>query len=123
MVSSAWNAIINYRQPRIYKLAQLYAVSASSVVKFSLLLRGASIVSEGLMRPLLWFLCDSSHPKLFDRWSWNSKEGGTMADLVVLKQNFRKIIIVWLWRQKADQMVQWLGKPAAVPEAPGSNPE
>ena len=24
--------------------------------------------------------------------------------------------------QKADQMVQWLGKPAAVPEVPGSNP-
>ena len=22
----------------------------------------------------------------------------------------------------ADQMVQWLGKPAAVPEVPGSNP-
>ena len=39
-------------------------------------------------------------------------------------------VIVWgaisydshFWHTEADQMVQWLGKPAAVPEVPGSNP-
>ena len=34
-------------------------------------LSGLSIGSKALMHPLLWFLYDSSLPKLFGRWSWN----------------------------------------------------
>ena len=33
-----------------------------------------------------------------------------------------KFDLIFFRKDSADQMVQWLGKPVAVPEVPGSNP-
>ena len=40
----------------------------------------------------------------------------------IIKKNFKLISkLEFLQTDIANQMVQWLGKPAAVPEVPGSN--
>ena len=58
--------------------------------------KSLSVSSEVLMRPLLWFLFDSSFRYCSAHDQDTQYRGGTMTDLVTVKQNFRKIIREWL---------------------------